>query len=57
MNEVDRWKEASRAAGRYLQRWYQKHPGILSVIAPKLPTIITVLLTADIEQIEDMLKG
>lgn len=57
MTKVERWQEASRAAGRFLQTWYAKHAGVLGMIAPKLPAVITVLLAADIEQIEDMLKG
>jgi len=50
--QLQRWVNASKTAGMWLNRWYQKHPRILRKIAPLLPTIIQVLQTADIDEIE-----
>ena len=54
--QVARWVGASVTAGRWLNYWYSKHPKILRKIAPLLPTIIKVLQTADIDEIERLFR-
>ena len=54
--QVARWVGASVTAGRWLNYWYSKHPKILRKIAPLLPKIITVLQSADINEIERLFR-
>ena len=55
-HEARRWAKASMKAGDLLSKWFWKHPRILKAIAPKLPEIIDVLKSADIQKIEVMLE-